>query len=486
MTDVRRRIAVIGGGITGLSAAYYAAKACRERGAQADITIIEQSGRLGGKIRTLHRDGCVIEQGPDSFLARKRPIVDLTDELGISGELVALNPSGRQTYMLRRGKLHPMPDGLMLGIPTKLMPFAKTGLIGPLGKLRAALDIVLPRRSDPGDESLGDFLRRRLGSDVLDHIAEPLLAGIYAGNTRELSLQATFPQFQEMERKHRSLMLGMMRSRMQPPLRGAAPPLPLPEAVRGSMFLSYKRGLGTLVEALGGELGACRQLLGCEVASLSRAAQGVRVQFGGGGEETFDAAVIAVPNYAAAAMLPPDAAAQELIGIPYASVANVVLAFRASDVSGAMAGSGFLVPKDEGLAITACTWTSAKWGHTAPDGLALLRCYVGRSGDERALALGDGELKAAVLADLRRTMGITAVPQFVEITRWERSMPQYPVGHLQRLGRFRAQLAEVLPGAFAAGSGYEGVGLPDCIGQGKQAAGLAVDYALSGSPEVRG
>lgn len=481
MTDGRRRIAVIGGGITGLSAAYYAKRLAREQGADVEITIIEQSGRLGGKIRTLHRDGCVIEQGPDSFLARKRPIIDLTNELGISGELVALNPSGRQTYMMRRGKLHPMPDGLMLGIPTKLMPFVKTGLIGPFGKLRAAMDIVLPRRSDPGDESLGDFLRRRLGSDVLDHIAEPLLAGIYAGDTSQLSLRATFPQFQELERKHRSLMLGMMKSRLQPPPRGVASPLP--EAVRGSMFLSYKRGLGTLVEALSEEMSGCRQLLGREVASLSRADQGVRVRFGDGGEETFDAAIVAVPNYAAAAMLPPEAAARELIDIPYASVANVVLAFRASDVSGAMAGSGFLVPKDEGLAITACTWTSAKWGHTAPAGLALLRCYVGRSGDQRALALDDGELEAAVRADLRRTMGITAVPQFVEITRWERSMPQYPVGHLDRLRHFRAELADVLPGVYTAGSGYEGVGLPDCIGQGKQAAELAVEYALTGAPE---
>lgn len=477
MTAKTKRIAVIGGGISGLSAAFYLQKFSRERQLPVAITLFEGSGRLGGKIRTLRRDGCVIEQGPDSFLARKWPILELTRELGLEQELAPLNPEANKTYILHRQRLHPMPEGLMLGIPTRMLPFLTTGLISPLGKARAALDFVLPRKREKGDETLGAFLERRLGAEVHRHIAEPLLAGIYAGDTGELSLQATFPQFHEIERKHRSLMIGMMRSRRQQGGGGPAAQ-PLPPQLAGSVFLSYKRGLATLVETLDERLGAVQRVLGKPVAALAREEGAYRLRLSDGAAFDYDAVVLAVPNYEASRLLAASLPEHRLIDIPYASVANVVLAFPAGDLGDMLRGSGFLAPRGEGLSITACTWTSMKWPHTAPEHIALLRCYVGRAGDEAALRHDDGELTEIVRRDLKRTMGVNAKPLFVEVTRWNRAMPQYTLGHLERLEQFRTALAAQLPGVFATGAGFRGVGLPDCIAQGKQTADQTVQFLL--------
>ncbi len=476
MSAAPRRIAVVGGGISGLSAAFYIRKLCREQGISAEITLIEEGSELGGKVQTLRRDDCVIERGPDSFLARKLPIIELTQELGIEDELVAINPKAK-SFIIHKGKMHSMPQGLVLGIPTEVMPFVRTALVSPLGKARAALDLVLPKAEHaPGsDESLGAFLRRRLGDEVLTHIVEPLLAGIYAGDTEELSLQATFPQFAELERKHGSLIVGMVRSRQQQKqaaLQARAASSALPAVARGAMFLTYRGGLTTLIDALADSLHDCTIIRQCAVRELHRAdGGGARLLTSDGAERLFDAAVLAVPNYAAGSMLGDVPGVDPgLIDIPYASVANVVMAFRSEDVTAKMNGSGFLVPRDEGLTITACTWTSVKWLHTAPEHLALVRCYIGRQGDDRGITLSDDALIDRVRADLRTTMNITAEPVFVEPTRWREAMPQYPVGHLERLRQFREQLGAALPGVYVAGAGYQGVGLPDCIAQGKQAA----------------
>lgn len=467
----KKRIVIVGGGISGLAAAYYLQKWCGERQMPAEFALIEKGDVLGGKIQTLHRDGFVIERGPDSFLARKFPIIELTKELGLEQELVGTNPQAKKTYILHRGKLHRMPPGLVLGIPTQWMPFVKTGLVSPIGKARAALDLVLPRRNSDQDESLGGFLERRLGSQVLKSIAEPLLAGIYAGDTRELSLRATFPHFHEVEKKYRSLIIGLTKDRQK----STASPqnvVNIPDIARKSMFLTYRKGLSTLVTALQKAIEPMQIVMNKGVLSIKRLETGYALQLEDGGEMQADAVILATPAFAAAKALRDVPAAEQLADIPYVSVANVILAFDQSDVSHAMEmdGSGFIIPRTEGRKITACTWTSSKWLHTAPQGKVLLRCYIGRAGDERSLYLSDQEMVNSVREELKELTGITAKPLFYEVTRWNKSMPQYPVGHLERLHHIRDELAQAMPGVFLAGSGYQGVGIPDCIGQGKKAA----------------
>ncbi|TBL81648.1 protoporphyrinogen oxidase [Paenibacillus thalictri] len=461
-----KSLVVIGGGITGLSTAFYAKKMAQEQGMPLDITVVEKSGKFGGKINTLEREGFVFEKGPDSFLARKLAIIDLIRDLGLEDELTHTNPEAKKTYILLGGKLHPMPPGLVLGIPTAMGPFMKTGLLSFAGKMRAALDLVLPRRTDPSDESLGHFLERRLGRDVLEHIAEPLLAGIYAGNTFDLSVKATFPQFRSLEQKHRSLILGMMQSKKS----GSEESKTLPEVARNSVFLSFKKGLQTLVAGLLKELQDIRLIGECGVSSVRREGNGYRVLYANGESQLADSVVIALPSYAIAEVLAHVPGIEMLRDMENVSVVNVVLAYNEKDLNTSFDGSGFVIPRKEGRFITACTWTSVKWLHTAPKGKVLLRCYVGRSGDDRWLHLSEEELVRAVRKDVAKIMGITAEPILHEITPLHKSMPQYPVGHLERVKRWRAQLAEAMPGVFTTGAAFHGVGLPDCVRQGKEAA----------------
>jgi len=478
MNDNRPHLVIIGGGITGLSAAFYAKKRLEAAGARARLTLLEPTAALGGKIHTLERDGFFIEKGPDSFLARKRPIIELTRDLGLMDELTGTNPQAKKTFIVRGGKLHRIPQGLSLGIPTEVWPFVQSGLISPLGKARAALDLVLPRRGEPGDESLGDFFERRLGREVLEQIAEPLLAGIYAGDLHALSLQATFPQFQAMEKRHRSLILGTLASKKA----AQTEAMELPEAVRHSTFLSYRRGLQTLVQGLVAALKDVELRTGEAAASLVPAAEGgsgVLVTLAGGGTLAADGVIVTTPTYEAGRLLAAHVpAAAALQRIEYVSVANVIMAFERSDIPFPLDASGFVVPRREQRTITACTWTSAKWAHTAPAGKAVLRCYVGRTGEQEWLGWSDEQLIQKARHDLGELLGLHAEPLFVEVTRLPQSMPQYPVGHLAQVAAFRAELAARMPGVLVTGAGFHGVGLPDCIRQGREAAEQLVDSVL--------
>lgn len=466
----RKKVVVIGGGISGLSAAFYLQQSSLKKGLPLDITVIEKGESLGGKVQTLHRDGFVIEKGPDSFLARKMPIIDLTRDLGLENELVGTNPDAKKTYILHKGRLHRMPPGLVLGIPTEFTPFIKTGLISPMGKLRAAMDLLLPRRTEPGDESLGGFLQRRLGKEVLTNIVEPLLAGIYAGDTHSLSLRATFPQFGAMEQKHRSLILGMIASKKNTPTTSGAP-----DIAKKSLFLTYKNGLSTLINRLIESLEQVELRTNQSVVKISKHNKSYQLTLDNDQQLEADAIILALPPAISANLLSQEVAAtSQLKQIDYVSVANVIMAFDQKDISFNLDGSGFLVPRTEGRSITACTWTSSKWLHAAPKGKVLLRCYVGRSGDEEVTRLPDQELWEKVRHDLSELMGITAEPLFYEITRWPDSMPQYPVGHLENLKSIQSDLAATMPGVFLTGGGYHGVGLPDCVRQGKEASEEAI------------
>lgn len=476
-----RKLVVIGGGITGLSAAFYALKQADEEGQPISVTIIEQSDRLGGKIQTLRKEGCVIEKGPDSFLARKLPMIDLARDLGMESELVATNPHAKKTYILRRGKLYRMPPGLVLGIPTELGPFAKTGLISPWGKLRAAMDLFIKPRPSDEDESVGAFLDRRLGREVTEHIAEPLLAGIYAGDLQALSLQATFPQFAQVERKHGGLIRGMKASRQ------AGQSVPgLPDVAKGTMFLTFRNGLTSLVERLEETLQERAELrLGIGAEGLEKREDGTYlVRLSDGSSLLADAVIVTTPSYHAASFLEEHIDASSLKAIRHVSVANVVSVFDRKQVKNQFDGTGFVISRREGRAITACTWTSVKWPHTSRGDKLIIRCYIGRAGDEERVDWPDEALKRTVRSELRELLDIDIDPEFVEITRLRHSMPQYPVGHVQAIRSLRDEVGRALPGVFLAGQPYEGVGMPDCVRSGRDAAEAAVSAMQAMSTET--
>lgn len=461
-------IVVIGGGISGLSSAFYLRKLAEEQGRSIHIELVEAEPQLGGKINTLRRDGFVIEKGPDSFLSRKLPIIELAHDLGIEDELVPTNTKAAKTYIMKGGKLHEMPKGLMLGIPTSILPFLATELVSGQGKLAALADLLMGPQSKNEDESLGGFLARRIGDEIVKSIAEPLLAGIYAGDLHKLSLQATFPQFAQYEREHGSIILGSRHNRalMAEKNKGKPP----------ATFMTFRKGLSTMVEALKKELEHISVHTSTKVEAISKQSQGYELSLSNDKKLQADAVIITTPAFAASELLQPHIENRMLASMRYVSVANVVLAFDKSSFDVNFDGSGFLVPRTEGLRITACTWTSNKWLHSSPDDKVLLRCYVGHSEDQESIKLDDEALVAAVREDIEKVIGLKAEPIFAEITRLNHSMPQYPVGHVQAIRDLRIELNEKLPGVWVTGAAFDGVGLPDCIRQGKEAASLILDY----------
>jgi oxygen-dependent protoporphyrinogen oxidase len=461
-------IVIIGGGISGLSSAFYLRKKAKEQGKKIHIKLVEAEAKLGGKINTLHKEGFVIEKGPDSFLSRKLPIIDLAHDLGIEGELVPTNTKAAKTYIMKNGKLHEMPKGLTLGIPTSILPFLATELVSGQGKLTALADLLKASQSSEGDESLGGFLARRIGDEVVTSIAEPLLAGIYAGDLYKLSLQATFPQFAQYEAEFGSIIMGSRHSRAM-----------LAQQNKGKQpatFMTFRSGLETMVNALREALRDITVYTNTKVEAINKAEGYYELALSTGEKISADAVLVTTPAFSAQQLLKPHLESQFLTNIRYVSVANVVMAFDKQSFDVSFDGSGFLVPRSEGLHITACTWTSNKWLHAAPEDKVLLRCYVGHSEDQISVNLDDEALIAAVRSDLQNVIGLQAVPSFTEITRLNHSMPQYAVGHLEAVREFRSELSEKLPGVWVTGAAFHGVGLPDCIRQGKEAAELMLHY----------
>ncbi|THF79929.1 protoporphyrinogen oxidase [Cohnella fermenti] len=472
-----RRVAILGGGITGLSAAFYLKRHARERNMDVEVTVLEASGRLGGKVNTLRKEGFVIERGPDSFLGRKLPMLHLARDLGLLDELVGTNPQATKTYLASGGSLKPMPKGINLGIPNNLGLFARTSLVSPHGKLRALDEMRIAPREGDGDESIGAFLERRLGREMVEKIAEPLLAGIHSGDLYKLGLAATFPEFREMEKKHGSLIRGMMEAKRLAPTAGAQAAKARAEAVGGypippTVFLTFRNGLSTVIEALEKHLreDGTEIRLGGEVVRLEKASAAYRLHLKDGSALEADAVLLTMPGYASLPLLAPHMELGPLGDMEYVSVANVVFAYDGKGFGHRLDGAGFLVPHSEGLTITASTWTSAKWGHTAPADKRLIRCYVGHAGDDSDVELSDEEMTDRVRSDLRTLMGLAAEPQFVEITRLRRGMPQYGIGHAEHVAAFRKRLAAALPGIFATGASFDAVGLPDCVRMGQDAA----------------
>jgi oxygen-dependent protoporphyrinogen oxidase len=473
-------VVIVGGGIAGLAAAHALATDERGRAAGIACTLVEAEDRVGGKLRTEVVDGCLVECGPDSFLATKPWARDLCVALGLQDRLVGTRP-GRGVYVAYRGRLRPLPDGLALGVPTRPSALVRVGLLSPGEALRAAADLVLPRRAATDDEPVGRLLRRRLGAAVVDRVAAPLLAGIYAGDADALSAQAAFPQLCQWERRHRSLILAGLAQQRRCATRQARPAdRPAQDGDGGppgaaSVFLSLAGGMGELVAALLAALrGRVQVLRGVAVARIAPPAgrePAYTLHLDDGRVLRADGLVLAVPAFAAADLLAPlsPAAAVALRHVPYASTAAVTLAYRRDAVAHPLDGHGFVVARGEPLAITACTWVSSKWPHRAPPETVLLRCYLGRAGADAIVGADDATLVDTARRDLRAVMGLDASPRLVHVVRWPRAMPQYLPGHLDRLAALEAALAP-LPRLALAGAGYRGVGVPDCIRQGQEAA----------------
>jgi protoporphyrinogen/coproporphyrinogen III oxidase len=475
-----RTVAVIGGGISGLSTAY----ALQERAAAAGIpircTVIDGSPVWGGKIVT-HRVGdLVTEAGPDSFLSQKPAGLELCDKLGLTDHLINTNETGKRACVYSRGRLHELPEGLVVIAPGQLGPFLRSGLLSWAGLARMAMDFAVPAKWSQEDESLAAFFRRRVGRQAFDRMLEPLMAGIYAGDAEQMSVGATFPRFVELEKQYGSVIRGMMASRKADPTATHSGP-------KRTMFVSLKNGLSDLIAALVHRLTDKGIVLrgGCTVDALRVRSHELGrwtydVILNDGQALSVDSLVLATPAYTSAELVRPltPTAAGLLEMIPYASTATIAMAYPRAAVSGAAEGFGFVVPRAEGRDLIAATWTSLKWPHRAPPDQLLVRCYVGGVGREAILGLDDQTLVARVRTDLTGMCGMTGEPGFVEVNRWMKAMPQYTLGHLERLEQIEAALSRY-GGLILTGAGYRGVGIPDCIRDGAVAADRVMRY-LSG------
>ncbi|HYM45404.1 MAG TPA: protoporphyrinogen oxidase [Solirubrobacteraceae bacterium] len=458
----RPLVAIVGGGIAGLAAAdrldgmHRAAGGASSAGPR--IVLLEASERIGGNIRTEEFAGRPLDVGAEALLARVPGALELCHDLGLEHDLVA--PAEDQPYVWT-DRLRPLPPRLMSGVPNGSQALIGSGILSSLGLARAGLDLIVPAHRPTRDASIGALVRGRLGDQVLERLIDPLLGGIHAGSCDELSVRAAAPQLEAALRKRRSLVRGLRA------LAGASSP----QAPTGPTFLTLSGGLEELVRTLH-ERRACVE---CRTQSAPRSlsplpAGGARLTLADGESLDADHVILAVPAFAAAAILAEacPAAAGELEGISYASVATIALSYPTEAFDGKPTGSGFLVQRNRGRMITACTWSSAKWPHLTGD-TVLLKCSAGHAADRAALDLDDERLISATCADLAQAMGLHAAPLEAKVFRFERALPQYTVGHLERIARIDAALAP-LPGVSLCGAAYRGVGVAACIRDGQTAA----------------
>ena len=458
-----KRIVIIGGGIAGLAAAHRLLELTRQQPIQ--LTLLEASSRLGGTIETVHRDGFLLERGPDSFISEKPEAVALAKRLGLESQLIQTNEQHRRSFIVRDGRLRPVPEGFQLLAPSRIWPFLTSDIFSFAGKARIAADLLLPRKVTNGrnDESLASFVRRRLGTEALERMAQPMVGGIYTADPETLSLRATLPRFLEMEREHRSLILAMLRQRGNVPDKGTS-------GARYSFFLSFDRGMQVLVDALARAIGECR--LNTRAESVKRDGPPWTITTNSGEQIEADAICLAVPAYVAASLLEQTNAelAGKLQQIKYASTATINFGYRREVIKHPLDGFGFVVPFVEKRSLIACSFSSVKFSRRAPEGQVLLRAFAGGALQPEIFQLAEAELVARVDADLRELLGISEKPLFVEVAKWERAMPQYEVGHVERVKEIESLLE---PGLTLAGNAYHGAGIPDCIRSGEKAAEAA-------------
>ena len=481
-----RRVVIVGGGITGLATAYRLLKATRDGQANQsspsiEVTVIEGRPELGGNIRTERTEGLIIDGGPDAFVVTKPHATALCKELGLGDRLIGTTAENRKVYILHRGRLHALPEGMVLTVPTRILPMVQTRLLSWPAKARMALDLVLPRQRDAADESIGQFMRRRLGREVTERIAEPLLGGIFAGDVEALSARSTFPQLVELEERHGSLIKGVLAQRRA---RAAAAGGTSSSSTAPSAFFALIGGMGELIETLAAEVtrrgGGLRTSTRIDRIVAGDPTPRFRVEARGpsGEPEVIEAddLVLALPAYAAAHVVRELDAdlASILRAVPYESTATVFLGYRRGDVPHPLDATGLIIPKTERRRALAATFVTSKWEHRAPPGVALLRVFLGGHRDPSALELSDDGLLRLARDELAALIGVKAEPFFTRVFRHERGSAQPVVGHADRMRRARERTA-AHPGLHLAGAAFEGVGIPDCVRQAGEVASRILD-----------
>ena len=448
------RVTIVGGGISGLSTAYYLAR----RGIGS--TVVESRPRLGGVIQTERVEGCVIEAGPDSFLSIKPAAMDLIRELGLAGEVIGSNDHLRKTWVRKRGRLVPLPDGLMMMVPTRIMPLVTSPLLSWSTKIRMGLEWFRAPAPRAEDESVAEFVREHYGQEAVDYLAEPLLSGIYGGDPESLSVRAVLPRFVDLSTRYGSLTRGVLAGRKT--ARKEAGSLPL--------FRTLKGGLGQLVEATVKAAAPHLLWMPGRAEAVERSGTGFRLRVNGGWVKSEHLALACEAHAAAPLGATLDARLGELLGgVAYSSSMTVALGFEERAFPHPLPGFGFLIPKRERKRLIACTWVGTKFPCRVPPGIALLRCFLGGSNDAAVLGESDDRVVEGVVAELREIVRFDSRPLFARVFRWPRSMAQYTVGHPARMAEIEQRLARVA-GLHLAGNAYEGIGVPDCIRMGKAAA----------------
>jgi protoporphyrinogen/coproporphyrinogen III oxidase len=452
-------VVIIGGGISGLSAAYYLSKG------GFGSTILESRPRLGGVIQTEHVDGCTVEAGPDSFLSAKPAAVELAGELGLADQIIPSNDHLRKTYVRKGGRMIPLPDGLMMMVPTKILPLLTTGLLSWGTKLRMGLELLRAPKPHSGDQSVADFVEEHYGSEAVDYLAEPLLSGIYGGDPGDLSVGSVLPRFVQLASQYGSLTRGVLAERAKAVRNG--PPAPL--------FRTFKGGLGQLVEAAAGAIRGHAEIRQVRAETIQRSGAGqpagFRIRAAGDWIDTVNLVVGCEAHSASQLLAAVDPILAELLGqVPYSSSITLALGFDAADFPKPPEGFGFLIPKRERRRLAACTWVGTKFSYRVPPGKIVARCVIGGAEAVAAQSESDQTLVTDATRELQEIAGISAEPRFTRIFRWPRSMAQPAVGHAARIAEIEARVAAI-PGVHLAGNAYSGIGIPDCIRLGRQAAG---------------
>ncbi len=456
-----KRAVVVGAGIAGLAAANKLREEARQKGLDLQVTVLEKENRVGGTILTEKMDGFIIEGGPDCFLSTKPWALQLASRLGIADRVCSTLEENKGTFILWDGKLHPLPDGVYLMVPTKLTPLFTSGLLSWRGKLRMAMEFFVPGRTDGAEETLAQFVTRRLGSEALERIAEPLVAGVHAGEPETMSLEASFPRFKDLEDRHSSMIRGMLAMMRKV---GGSPR-------KWSMFVSFTDGLAEFPEAIAQAIGAENIKTGVAVNFIERAEGKWHLKTSSGESISADAVILASPAHVSSRILSGIDAdlASELAAIPYVGTATVSMAYESRELQNIPRGFGFVVPRHEKRKIMAVTFSSRKFPGRAPEGQALLRCFLGGAKNPELVDKPEEELADIASEEVADILKIKARPQWAKVYRWPRSMPQTPLGHTKRIRRIYS-LFDKQPCLNIAGGAYDGLGIPDCVRTGEEAA----------------